>query len=146
MIKGGFCVLIYHTKYTVIFMQKQSLKQQQLEALEELYHYTQKLIPAIETVSGELKGSRQEDTDDYIKSIINGINWTIEVLNRTMELVNEEEVIIDKQKVNSGILRLGEAIKEKDDEKIADTLTVEIIPFLTNLSIRAAVLTNQVLN
>lgn len=127
-------------------MQKQSLKQQQLEALEELYHYSQKLIPAIETVSGELKGSRQEDTDEYLNTIINGINWIIEVLNRTMELVNEEEVIINKEKTNSGILKLGEAIKEKNDEKIADTLTVEVIPFLTDLSTRTAVLTNQKLN
>ncbi len=127
-------------------MRKQSLKQQQLEALEELFHYSQKLIPAIETVSGELKGSRQDDTDEYLKTIINGINWIIEVLNRTMELVNEEEVVINKEKINSGILKLGEAIKEKNDEKIADTLTVEVIPFLTDISIRAAVLTNQKLN
>lgn len=127
-------------------MQKQSLKQQQLEALEELFHYSQKLIPAIETVSGELKGSRQEDTDEYLKTILNGINWMIEVLNRTMELVNEEEVIINKEQTNSGILKLGEAIKEKNDEKIADTLIVEVIPFLTDLSTRAAVLTNQKLN
>lgn len=127
-------------------MQEQSLKQQQLEALEELYHYTQKLIPAIETVGGELRGNRQEDTNEYLKSIINGVNWIIEVLNRTMDLINEEETVIDKEKVNSGVLMLGEAIKEKNDEKIANSLTEDILPFLTVFSTRAAILTNHTFN
>lgn len=127
-------------------MQEQSLKQQQLMELEGFYIYSQKLIPANETVGGELRGNRQEDTDEYLKSIINGVNWTIEVLNRTMDLINEEETVIDKEKVNSGVLMLGEAIKEKNDEKIANSLTEDILPFLTVFSTRAAILTNHTFN
>ncbi|WP_073279975.1 hypothetical protein [Anaerocolumna jejuensis] len=127
-------------------MQEESLKIKQLEALEELYHYSQKLIPAIETVSGELRGNGQEDTDEYLKSILNGINWIIEVLNRTMDLVNVGEVIIDKEKINLVIHDLGEAIKGKNDEMIAEALTKEVLPFIVDSSIRAAVLTNQILN
>ncbi len=127
-------------------MQEQSLKQQQLEALEELFHYSKKLIPAIETVTKELNGNRQEDTDEYLKSVIDGINWTIEVLNLTMELVNEEEAVVDKEKINSSILKLGQAVKDKEDEKIAGILTEDILLFLTMLSTRAGVLTNQSFN
>lgn len=127
-------------------MQEKSLKDQQLEALEELYHYSGKLMPAIETVSAELKGNCQEDTDEYLKSILEGVNWVIEVLNRTMELVNEEETVINKDKINESILKLGEFVKAKEDEKIAETLTEEILPFILNASTRAAVLTKQILN
>lgn len=127
-------------------MQEKSLKEQQLDALEELYNYSQKLIPAIETVSKELAGERQDDTDEYLKSVLNGINWIIEVLNRTMELVNEEEIVIDKVKINEDILKLGEAIKEKNDEKIAEVLKEKVLPFIINASTRAAVVTNQVFN
>ncbi|MGN6714452.1 molecular chaperone [Anaerocolumna jejuensis] len=127
-------------------MQEKSLKEQQLDALEELYHYSQKLIPAIETVSKELAGERQDDTEEYLKSVLNGINWIIEVLNRTMELVNEEEIVIDKDKINEDILKLGEAIREKNDEKMAEVLKEKVLPFIINVSTRAAVVTNQVFN
>ena len=114
--------------------------------MEELYRYSQKLIPAIETVSKELAGERQDDTDEYLKSVLNGINWIIEVLNRTMELVNEEEIVIDKDKINEDILKLGETIKEKDDEKMAEVLKEKVLPFIVNASTRAAVVTNQTFN
>lgn len=127
-------------------MENKSIKQQQLEALEELYHYSQKLIPAIETIITELKGEKQEDTDEFLKSIINGINWIIEIFNRTKDLVNIEEVVIEKEVINDGILRFGEAVKSKDDSGVAEALNDKILPFILTFSARAATLTNQPLN
>lgn len=127
-------------------MQEESIKQQQIEALDELYNYSQKLIPAVETVISELKGTRQADTEEFLNTVIRGINWTIEVLNHTIDMVNAEETVVDKERINEGILGLGRAIREKDDDGTAEALKEKILPFLLGLNARAAVITKQALN
>ncbi|SHO48805.1 hypothetical protein [Anaerocolumna xylanovorans] len=122
------------------------MKQQQIEVLGEFYDYSKKLIPAVETVISELKGNRQEDTEEFLNMVIHGINWTIEVLNHTMDIINAGEAIIDKEQINEGILGLERAIREKDDNGAAEVLKDKILPFLLVLNARAAVITNQLLN
>ncbi len=125
-------------------MEKKTLREQQLEALLEAYNYLQKLLPSTEAIVAELRESRQADTDEYLNVIVNGINWIIEVLNRTLDIVNEEEEIIEKPKINNGIIILSNAIKEKDDLKIADAFEKDIIPFLYTLNSRVGVIVNTI--
>ena len=67
-------------------------------------------IPEVDAVLG---------TNSY-DDILNAINWEIEVLNGTMDLLNEDKERIDKEHVNSCIVNLGNAIAEKEDAKIAE--------------------------
>lgn len=100
------------------------------EALVAVVEYIPKLRNGIQNVYGELTQERFEDTDAYLNSIIQGINWVIEVYNPTRDVVNESGIAIDKDKVNQSILSLNDALIEKSDLNTARVLMEEILPFL----------------
>lgn len=116
-------------------------QKEQLEALEMTYEYIKKLENGIATVVPELRTGKKEDTDEYLKKIIEGINWVIQVVNGTMELLNGEKEIINKEKVNEIILSLSEFLKDENDLLIAANLDRSMLPFLQMLQGRIRELT-----
>jgi hypothetical protein len=120
-------------------MSEKEFKAQQMEALEELYQYNQKLIPAVESMITELREGRREDTQELLSMIINGINWTIQVLNHTMDIINENGEPLDKEKMNNSIQELGSGLQAQDDLKIADNLEKGIMPLLQIIEAKISV-------
>ena len=107
---------------------EEDFREQKIEALEVLSEYNEKLVNGLYMLVTELKEKRKEYTDKFQKSIIDGINWEIEILNRTLTLINDKEELICKEDVNKQILELGEALKGKEDKVIASVLEQNIIP------------------
>ena len=62
----------------------------------------------------ELNGHRQPDTDEYMKSTLNGLNWIVEVYNGTKDLINKDSVVINKEEVNKSVLALNAANNAND--------------------------------
>lgn len=106
------------------------LRDQQMEALSVAGAYCGRLLNAIDNVVSELRGNRLPDTDAYIDEIVNGLNWVLEVTNRTLDLVNESETVIDKEQTNEAVKVLSEALRLKNDELIADSLAGGIRSYL----------------
>ncbi|MCI8483311.1 MAG: molecular chaperone [Lachnospiraceae bacterium] len=100
----------------------EELRAQQIEALEVLCDYNQKLVKSIRNIISELKGERKEDTDQFLDEIIKGINWEIGVLNGTMSLINEKEERIKKEEINASISKLSQVLAEKKDAEVAEAL------------------------
>ncbi|WFR56780.1 molecular chaperone [Anaerocolumna sp. AGMB13025] len=123
-------------------MSEKEYKIQQMEALEELYQYNQKLIPAVESMIAELREGRREDTKELLSIIINGINWTIQVLNHTMDIINDNGESLDKERMNASIQELGSGLQAQDDLKIADNLEKGIIPLLQTIEAKISVKIN----
>lgn len=98
----------------------EATREEKIEALQTLMEFNPKVIHNIKIIIKELSGARLDDTDGFLKDILNAINWEIEVLNGTMDLLNEDKERIDKEHVNSCIVNLGNAIAEKEDAKIAE--------------------------
>ena len=96
--------------------------EQQLEALEVVSEYSVKLIAGIENVTKEISGEKLPDTEDYLKHVIDGINWIIGVFNGTRDLINAETEVINKEAVNESVLALNAAMEAKDDLKIVSGL------------------------
>lgn len=94
-------------------------KKEQIEALQVLIDFNQRLLKNMRIVVKELSGARLEDTDVLLKSIIDAMNWEIQVANGTMELLNEGEQRVDKEEFNNKVMAVGEAIASKEDAKIA---------------------------
>lgn len=92
---------------------------QQIEALEVAVPYCDRMSAALKQIIKELTGEKQEDTDEYIVTILNGLNWIFSVFNGTQDLVNKDAVVIDKDKVNESVSMLNEANDAKDDQKRA---------------------------
>ena len=109
------------------------LQEEKQEALQVVGTYLEKLIPSMRTLIGELKGDRQPDTDDFQKQCIDGLNWVIEIYNRISDVIAVEKIHMTKQEFNKNLGELGEAIKNKEDVKIAEVLETAVIPFLTDL-------------
>lgn len=83
-------------------------------------------------MTGELSGERLPDTGEYLKAIINGMNWEIQIYNGTKELFTGIEAL-DKDKANDAFVAFSDAYKKSDDEMMKNLIMLKIIPFFTAL-------------
>lgn len=97
-------------------------REEQKEALETLVEFNERLVKNMNIIVKELSGERLDDTDKFLKGIIDAINWEIQVMNGTMDLLNEGKARINKVAFNDKIIKLGEAVKEKNDGKMAEAI------------------------
>ena len=109
------------------------LQEEKKEALKTAGEYLEKLIPGIGTLCGELRGDRKPDTDEFQKQCIDGLNWVIEIYNRITDVVDMEKIHTEKQELNAKLIELGAAIRDREDEKIANILEDAVVPFLSDL-------------
>lgn len=107
---------------------------EEIEALEALKSYNVKMVKALKEIIPELKGQKKEDTDEYFQHILKGLNWEIQVLNGTMDYLNRNEIIIDKENLNKSIVALNCAINKKDEKAIASIIEMELYPFFEKLN------------
>lgn len=105
---------------------------EQLEALETMAEFNDRLLKNLPTLISELSGNRQPDTDQYQKSIIDAINWEIAVTNSTLEVLNQDKVRVDKEDFNQKMIALNSAISSKTDSEIASSLET-LIPCFEQL-------------
>ena len=102
---------------------------EQIEALATLAEYNEKVLKNIPILVRELRGERLEDTDKFLTAIVNAINWEVQVLNGTLDVLNEKEENVSKENVNQKILALSDALKAKDDKAQAEAFE-QLIPEL----------------
>ena len=105
-------------------------KEQQIEALTEMVSYEERLIPGLYAVITELTEERKDDTDEFLVTLINGMNWVFQIVNHTLDLLNEKEADLDKEKINDAITIFTKAKEEKNDEAIANAISEYLIPIL----------------
>ena len=113
---------------------------EQLEALETLSQFNDRLIKNLPTLISELSGGRQPDTDTYLKSILDAINWEINIMNATSALLAEGNTPVDKENFNQSILALSDALSSGTDSRIADALR-DLIPHFEALGAAAGEVT-----
>ena len=104
-----------------------ALTPEEKEILETLVEYSPKLIHGMQVVCTELCEQRADDTDEYLKSVAEGMNWEIEVFNGMREKFTEMGLQFDKDELTSIILRFNDAYKSKDDIAIAKCFMDEVI-------------------
>ena len=110
-----------------------NLNAEQIEALEVYIEYNKKLMNSINMLLLELREQRKDDTDEFQKKIIEGLNWEIQILNGTLSLINQKEERNNKNEVNQQVLKLGEALKTGEDKEIADSFEKDILPEFTRV-------------
>ncbi|MGN0369603.1 MAG: hypothetical protein ACI4EW_03575 [Butyrivibrio sp.] len=111
-----------------------SLKEQQVEALQVLTEYSVKLIKGMKTSAEELMGCRKEDTDEFLRMVLDGVNWELNVLNGCLSLINEEEEVLDKNRANETILDFQQVFSSKNDEAISKAITEKLIPLVEQIT------------
>ena len=109
---------------------------EQMEALNVLVDFNERLVKNMTIIVKELSGKRLDDTDKFLKSIVDAINWEIQVINGTMDLLNDGEERINKTKFNDAIVALSGAITENNDKKMAQEFE-KVIPVFEQLGVVA---------
>lgn len=107
-------------------------RKEQLEALEVLGEFNERLVKNMKIIVKELSGSRLDDTDKFLKSIINAINWEIQVVNGTLEVLNEGKERLNKENFNTEVIALSKAINDNNDAEMAEEFE-RIIPVFEQL-------------
>ena len=106
-------------------------RKEQLEALEVLAEFNERLVKNMNIIVKELSGERLDDTDKFLKSIVDAINWEIQVVNGTMEVLNDGKERVNKESFNAAVTALGQSIGENDEE------FKKIIPVFEQLGVSA---------
>lgn len=109
----------------------EDLREQQMEALDTARDYIAKLLNAVDRVRLELETEGKDDTQEYLQTILQGVNWTIEILNRTIDYVNEQGELIRKESVNDRMLHFSAVYETNNKEAIGEALESDIKTFLT---------------
>lgn len=111
-------------------------RKEQIEALTTLKEFNERLIKNMHIIIKELSGQRLDDTNQFLKSIIDAMNWEIAVMNGTMSLLNEGKVRINKEQFNQKAITLSDAVNAGDDAKMADAIA-DLLPEFEGLGIAA---------
>lgn len=114
----------------------ESLKKEQQEALETLVEFNERLLKNMKIIVKELSGKRLDDTDKFLKAIVDAMNWEIAVVNGTSELLNAGKERVNKKVFNERISKFAEALKTNDDGEIAEAIQI-LIPEFENLNVAA---------
>ena len=110
------------------------------DVLKTLVDYSPRLIQGMQAVCTELCEERAADTDEFLRSVVDGMNWEIEVFNGLRERFMELGLSFDKDEMNSIILRFNDAYKSKDDIAIAKSFmddTIDLFILIEDLAKQA---------
>ena len=111
-----------------------TMRAEKLEALEAARDYSERLKQGMQTVAEALRKNRKDaEIETLQKQCVDGLNWVIEIYNRTSDVLAEAKTQIRKEQVNESISELSGALKGKEDGKIADCFENGVIPFLEQL-------------
>lgn len=108
-------------------------RKEQAEALEALKDYNPKVLKALKEVIPEITEDRKEDTQEYLDYIFKGINWEFQVINGTLELLNEKEEQISKETLNEIVTQINDAYTSNDDSKLEQVMKEDLLPFIEKL-------------
>ncbi len=115
----------------------QDREELQQDILKELVAYSENLIPAVQMLIEELRGTEIEDTKAFLEEIVTGINWEIEVYNQCASLLNEKNNYIDKKAMIQAVKELGISLNTGDNEQIAECMEQNFLPFLNQMALAA---------
>lgn len=111
-------------------------RREQAEALGTLAEYNDKVVKNIKILIKELSGKRLDDTDKFQNSILEAINWEIQVVNATLDLLNEGKERVEKDIFNARVTALAAAVQTKEDAQIAEAFST-LLPELVRLGAAA---------
>lgn len=107
--------------------------EEQKEAMQEAASYLDRLIPVAEELLAEFQGDIKEDSYEYLKLVVEGLNWVIELYNATRDIINEEEEQIDTEAMDRATKKFSAAVTAHDDAVVAEEMNQSVIPFLKKM-------------
>lgn len=108
-------------------------RKDKIEAIIGICQYDRKLIDALESLAIDFRSGKEKMPSELLGTIIQGINWTVEVLNQVMDVLTEGEVNLNKQMINDALIKYNEAFTSGDEKTIANAIDDSLIPCLEQI-------------
>lgn len=120
----------------------ENMRAEKIEALETLLEFNGRLLQNMRIIVKELSGKRLDDTDKFLADILKAMNWEIQVVNATLDVINEKETKLDKNDFNEKVIALNDAYTAKDDAQMAEAFN-GLIPVFENLDVAVKAVVSQ---
>ena len=108
-------------------------RQDKIEAITGICRYDRKLIDALETLAVDFRTGKEKMPSELLGTIIQGINWTVEVLNQVMDVLAEGENGLEKQMINDALTHYNDAFTSGEEKTIANAIEDYLIPCLEEI-------------
>jgi hypothetical protein len=97
------------------------------EVLNTAYTYMEKLISGINAAVELFRAGNEYDALEYMKYIIEGLQWEIEVLALTRSEIVQD---LNPDEINGFLTEMVNALENTDYVLLADLMEYEIMPIL----------------
>ncbi len=101
---------------------------EKMEAIIDISKYDQKLVKAFGILAEELLSGRTDIHSVEFGQIMQGINWTVEVLKRVMDVILEEPEQLDIVSINDALTAFHHAYEQEDTVQLAAILRDKMVP------------------
>lgn len=108
-------------------------RQDKLEAIEGICQYDRKLIDGLGELADNLESGKETLPSKLLETIMQGVNWTVTVLNQVMDVLDEGEERLDKKMVNASLVAFHDAVTSGDGRKIAEAIRKFLVPCLERI-------------
>lgn len=112
---------------------QETTREDKIEAIIGICKYDRKLIDALEFLAKGFKKGKEKMPSELLGTVMQGINWTVEVLNQVMDVLNEGEEQVDKQMINDALVAFNDAFNSGDEMQVAESIQSELIPCLEQI-------------
>ena len=99
---------------------QETTREDKVEAIIGICRYDRKLIDALGLLAGDFRSGREKLPSEFLGTVMQGINWTVEVLNQVMDVLNEGDEKIEKQMINDALVAFNDAFTAGDVEQICE--------------------------
>lgn len=103
-------------------------REEKLEAIEGICKYDRKLAEAITALADEIEEGTTDTHSDVFGQVVQGVNWTVEVLQQVMDVLDEKEKKLDKELINDALTTFDGAYKKNDDVGVVAAMKYKLAP------------------
>lgn len=100
------------------------------ETITTLEEYIPKLINGINSAVDEFRAQKEDKALNLMVSIIEGLQWMIQVISKTEYIFAGSGFNIDENRINALFAGLCDAMENQDYVLVTDILEYEVIEFL----------------
>ena len=108
-------------------------REDKIEAIEGICKYDRKLADAIDAFADELENGDSDKDSEVFGQIVQGVNWTIGVLQQVLDVLDEKERKLDKELINDALTAFDQACKGNDESELVFAMQNKLLPAIEEI-------------
>lgn len=108
-------------------------REDKIEAILAICQYDRKLSDAIDDLAEEMENGISDTKSEFFGKVVQGVNWTIEVLQQVMDVINEKEKKLEKESINDALMAFDAACKKNDTAELVSVMQRKLAPAIRGI-------------